>query len=391
MRQHQHARTAAAQSKGVRPDWLIKAHETARHRARIGSHGQKPGEIETREETEKGRLKAIVAESRIDLPIPTGLKAKGIKSVFAKINTATEIIGESTGITTVRSRALVVAFAQPQNGIAGLPVTRAQARKLRTNGFNHLVITSVPKAAREREQWEALANGRYDESGWWIGFYKPKGGHHHRDEKGGELVQDFQSELFVLQYLYENGLTGLYEVPLIASWNLLPKRDDDREEENAATAAIQMVFGRSGRLHAEASYHRARLHAHFHDIFREGASDEDELEQKVRQTFAETVIGQSIIRRVEEGTFEHRTFYVSDDNGTAYAMHNTVDGQLVTKIDLRSRSIEVGLVKQDLNGLALMELYDDFLTSQRFRQIPWQEFSARTVGISLADLGRRAS
>jgi hypothetical protein len=361
-------------------------HAEARRQAWFASCGQKPDQIEAREERAKGKLVAIVTESRVNLTVPEKLKTGGIKALFVKINTATEVVGELAGDTAVRSRVLVVVFTRPQNGITGLPVRK---NKFLKDGFTHFTITSVPKAVRERQG--ALSEGHYDESGWKITFYKPTSGHRHADEKGGEVVQEFQSELFVLQYLFENGLTALYGVPLIASWNFLPKRDDMREEENAATAAIQIMFGRPGRLHPEGSYHRVRLMRHFRDLYRESASDEDELEQKVAEAFAQTALGENIAQRFEEGTFERRTYYLALDNSVAYATHNTVDGQLVVKIDLRARAVKVGLVKRGINGNALMELYDDFLVSQNFRQVSWQEFTAHTAGIGLADLGCQAS
>ncbi|MFA5130344.1 MAG: hypothetical protein WC477_05535 [Patescibacteria group bacterium] len=378
MRQHQ----MNAMSKGGRPEWLNRAHEQARRDAWFGSIGQKPDKIETRQETKADRVVAIVAESRIDLTVPNPLKER-LKAVFVKTNTETKVYGETVGETMTRSRVIVLVFKKPQNGISGLPVTPAESRKLRKDGFTHLVITSFPEGARDHTDWKI---GRYDESGWWVGFYKPKGGHAHDGEKGGEIVRDFNSELFILQFLYENDLLALYEVPLIASWGFLPKTDDARENENAAAAAIQTMFGRSERFHKEHTYHRARLLECFRDLYREGASDEDELEQKAQAAFVETVIGRTTLQRIDAGTFETRTYYLSDDDRIAYAIHNGSDGQYVVKINRASKSVDVGLTKRDLNGLELMSLYDDFLTSNRFRQVSHSEFRAYTSGVGLVNL-----
>lgn len=378
---HQHQQRHQ-NTKGGRPEWLARAHEKARREAWLGACGQKPDQIETREEMKGDNVVAIIVESRVDLTVPAALKDR-LKAVFVKANTEVTIYNQAVDQSKLRSRVLVLVFKTPQNGITGLPVTPAEGRKLRKEGYTHVVITSVPEGARQREQFNALMEGRYDESGWWAGFYKPKGGHCHGNEKGGELVRDFQSELCVLQYLYENDLLALYEVPLLTSWGFLPKTDEAREQENAATAAIQLMLGRPGRLNAEQTYHRARLLERFRDLY---AYDEEELEQKVQTAFAATVVGNSALQRIEDGTSEARTYYLSADNSLAYAIHNTGDGQYVVKIDLRSKSVDVGLTKCDLNGLELMGLYDEFLTSDRFRQVSWHEFTAYTTGVGLVNL-----
>ncbi len=387
MRQHQPGMVA----RGGRPQWLENAHSRARHNAWLAKTGQRPDRIETREEMRGGNIVSIIAESRVDIPVPAALKDRGVKEVFTKTNSAVELQGESITAEGFRSRTLVVVFKQPQNGIRGLPVSPAEGRKLRKQGFTHLVITSVPQGARQREGLDALMQGRYDESGWWLGFYKPTGGHRHEGQKGGELVCDFQSELFVLQYLCENGLWSLYEVPLIASWKFLPKTDEQREEENAAAEQIQALFGRVQRLHEEHTYHYARLFEHFRDMHRESAMDETELEARAQAALNDTVIGGLRQRRIEDGSYETRAYYLALDESMAYSIHNSRQGQMVVKIDLRTRTVEVGLVKQDLNGLALMGFYDDFLTSNKFREVTWSEFSTYTTGISAVDLAGSSS
>ncbi|MFA5186184.1 MAG: hypothetical protein WC551_06870 [Patescibacteria group bacterium] len=375
-------------TKGGRSEWLERAHAHARRNAWLGNMGQRPDRIETREEFRNGKLAAIVAESRVDVTVPTALKDR-VKEVFIKANTAVELQGDIIVDTRLRSRVLVVVFKQVQNGIRGLPVTPAEGRKLRKEGFTHVVITSVPEGARERETAEALEAGRYDESGWWMGFYKPKGGHVHSHEKGGELVREFRSELFVLQYLYENDLADLFGVQLLTSWGFLPKTDDMREAENTAAAQLQLLFGRPQRLqNPERSYHRKRLMERFCVLLRESAVDKDDLAAKVNEVMSETVIGPTMYSRVEDGTLESRAYYLALDDSIAYSIHNSSQGQMVAKFDLQSRTVEVGLTKVGLNGLALMSFYDDFLTSNRFRQVSWEEFSAHTAGIGVVDLNR---
>ncbi len=378
-------------TKGGHSEWLERAHAHARRNAWLGNMGQKPDRIETHEEFRNGKLAAIVAESRVDVTVPTALKDR-VKEVFIKANTAVELQGDIIVDTRLRSRVLVMVFKQVQNGIRGLPVTPAEGRKLRKEGFTHVVITSVPEGARERETAETLEAGRYDESGWWMGFYKPKGGHVHSHEKGGELVREFRSELFVLQYLYENDLAELFGVQLLTSWGFLPKTDDMREAENTAAAQLQLLFGRPQRLrNPERSYHRKRLMERLCDLFREGAVDKDDLAAKVNEVMSETVIGPTMLSRVEDGTLESRAYYLALDDSIAYSIHNSSQGQMVAKFDLQSRTVEVGLTKVGLNGLALMSIYDDFLTSNRFRQVSWEEFSAHTAGIGVVDLNRSDS
>ena len=367
MREHQSNSVA----KSGRPEWLDRAHEMTRRAAwhsNIGSMGH----TETREETKGGKIIAVVAEVRSDIATPDKLKHR-VKSVFVKTNTAIQIDRDQVvGVPKVRSHALVITFKSPQNGIQGMPVTSAETRKLRKEGHTHVVVTSTYDPDRDH--------------GWWIGFYKPKGGHAHRGEKGGELIAEFGDELFVLQYLYENDLLALYGIPLVKSWSFLPKTDDMREEENAAATAILTVFGRPARLHEEGTYHRARLLERFRDLYRDSAADTEELDAKAQHALAETVIGQTTLHRIADGTFEVRVAYLSNDDRIAYAIYNTSDGQSVVKINLEHRTVEVGLVKCDQNGLALMALYDSFLTSTNFHEIPWVEFATRTTGIPLANL-----
>lgn len=372
MRQH----TQQHKQSGGRPAWLEEAHKEAR---RIATLNAPRARITTREERNgKREVTTVVAETRTDVPIPAALKDL-VKSLFTKEN-ATARIRDHQVVELGHSRTLVVVFKKPQNGIRGLPVRKAEAGKLRKLGYTHAVIQALPEAAK-------LEVEEYGEGGWRLEFYKPKGGHRKSDERGGELVHDTQDELSVLQFLFESDLRALYECPLLTSWKTLPMTDDERERQNGVANMVQALFGRSGGGHPPASYHRARLLRRFEKLFSDGEPMADErARERAREAFEGTKIGQEVIRRFEAGTFEESSFYVSSDTATAYAIHNAADGQYVVKVVVPERSVEIGLVKRDEHGNALMELYDDFLRSSKFHRITAHEYAARTRGISLIKL-----
>ena len=64
-------------------------------------------------------------------------------------------------------------------------------------------------------------------------------------------------------------------------------------------------------------------------------------------------------------------------------IHNDADGQYMVKVDFTTRTCEVGLAKSDLNGLTLLEYYDDFLSSEGFHKVSSLEFVARATGLGV--------
>jgi hypothetical protein len=225
---------------------------------------------------------------------PTKLKSIGVTGVFVKMNTRFPIEAEMVGVGIPQCRSLVV--VKEDGKITGLPLPKAKLKKLHV-GFRHFVIKYDPDQDREWNN-NHLSDGReYDEAGFWIGWYKAKGGHRHQDEKGGELVAEFQDELSVLQYLYENGLEALYELDTLTEWGFLPMNDDRRfEEEFAHFSGGQTPSGKfieNPKIYHDFSYHKYRLAQRFRDLYRDTVVDDLDLETKVREAMAETVIGKS--------------------------------------------------------------------------------------------------
>lgn len=155
----------------------------------------------------RGEVRVVVTEDRYDLPVPSALRDR-VRSLFVKVNR----VEDRQGSGRRGGRMLVVTFHEPQGGIRGLPVSNAQDGKLRKLGFTHVVIQWIPPEARD-EAAGAHPAGPYDERAFRIAWFKPRGGHQHADEKGGEVVHEVHDELSALQWIYENDLLALYDVP----------------------------------------------------------------------------------------------------------------------------------------------------------------------------------
>jgi len=285
MRQHQPGQTG----KGGRPMWLENAYAEARRCASslAGSHIEN-----AREEMKGGQIAAIVVETRLDLTFPSALKARGVTGVFIKLNIRHIIESEMIVQSVPAGRSLVVVYGDGK--ITGLPLTKAQAKKLH-KGYRHFVIRYEPDEMRKMRNAHLGPESSFDEEGFWIGWYTPKGGHRHADEKGGELVAEFRSELFVLQFLYENSLVALYEIEPLVEWGFLPVNDRRRDDEEYAYHNGGMTpdgkIIKDPRIHPAQSYHSRRLWLYFEELFRDSAVDDEELHKKVNAAMADTVIG----------------------------------------------------------------------------------------------------
>src|SRR3989339_2209219 len=205
-----------------------------------GHFGGKHGQVaQVREEIKgQGEVKTQVVEERFNLTVPYGLKNQ-IKRVFVKRNRAQDIVLGMPLSEYIRNQVLVVVFRNPQGGISGLPVTLAKKHKLQKLGFTHVTIESVPE--NHLDHLARPIPGDYDERHMVIRFWKPKAGHRKDGDKGGELVHEEYDELSVLEWLYENFLLDLYELPHLVSYDLLPKRDQERYAENAIVAQSQIL------------------------------------------------------------------------------------------------------------------------------------------------------
>lgn len=185
-----------------------------------------------REEKDRaGTVRKTITEERYNLDVPQALRNR-VRSVFVKQNRI-----ETPGSDTVRGgRVLVITFREPQNGITGLPVSTAEERRLRKLAFVHVTIEFLPLEIRDAAAGPYL--GGYDERAFRITWWKPRSGHRHEHEKGGEVVHGICDELSVLAWLSENDLGTLYEIPRAVKDRLLPMRDEDRDRENALALGL---------------------------------------------------------------------------------------------------------------------------------------------------------
>jgi len=320
----------------------------------------------------QGEVRAVVTEDRYDLTVPSALKER-VRSLFVKVNR----VDDRRGSGRVGGCILVVTFREPQGGIRGLPVSNAQAGKLRRLGFTHVTIQAIPEASRE-----AAAGPRpacpYDERAFHIAWFKPRGGHQHAGEKGGEVVHETYDELSVLEWVYENDLLALYDVPHLVGQGLLPKRDDDREAENGIAAQAQALFGRPmGPVHPERVFHRSRLLARLIERY-EGDPG------RALSAFEMSERGKRTAARFAFDTFGAQAFYVSHALGLAYAVFHLPGARFVLRVELWQRIATVEPMRVDQHGMDEMLIYDRFLTNAAFRSVTWDEFRVLTGGIGTA-------
>lgn len=333
-----------------------------------GVHGTVAAVREERDD--RGEVRAVIAEDRYDLAVPAELKPR-VRSLFVKVNR----VDDRTGGNRQGGRVLVVTFHEPQGGIHGLPVSNAQAGKLRKLGFTHVVIQWIPPEARDEAAGPRL-DGPYDERTFRIAWFKPRGGHQHAGEKGGEIVHEAHDELSVLQWIYENALLALYEVPHLVSQGLLPKRDDDREAENGIAAQAQAFFGRPmGPVHPERVFHRSRLLGRL--IERHG-------DERALAAFEASERCRRAAARLAFDTFGAQTFYVSHGLGLAYAVFHLPNARFVLRVNLRQRTAEVEPMRVDRHGMDEMLAYHRFLTDAAFQRCTWDEFRVAAGGIGIA-------
>jgi hypothetical protein len=283
-------------------------------------------------------------------------------------------VDDRVGSGRIGGRILVMTFHESQGGIRGLPVSRAEERKLQKLGFTHVTIAWIPPDVRD-DAAGPRPTGSYDERAFRIAWWKPRGGHQHAGEKGGEVVHEVHDELSVLQWIYENDLLALYEVPHLVGQDLLPKRDDDREAENGIAAQAQAFFGRPmGPVHHEAVFHRSRLLARFIERYGEQALSAFEASERGKRTAA----------RVAFDAFGAQTFYVSHALGLAFAVFHLPGARFVLRVDLRARTAEVEPMRVDRHGMDEMLAYHRFLTDAAFQRCTWDEFRAHAGGIGTA-------
>lgn len=335
-----------------------------------GVHGTVAAVREERDD--RGEVSAVVTEDRYDLAVPASLKDR-MRSIFVKVNR----VDDRRGSGRIGGRILVVTFHESQGGIRGLPVSNAQTGKLRKLGFTHVAIQAIPEASREAAAGtREFGSPSYDERAFRIAWFKPRGGHQHAGEKGGEVVHEIHDELSVLEWVYENDLLALYEVPHLVGQGILPKRDDDREAENGIAAQAQALFGRPmGPVHPERAFHRSRLLARL--IERYG-------DEQAIAAFEASERGKRNAARLAFDTFGAQTFYVSHARGLAYAVFHLPNARFVLRVDLRARTAAVGPMRVDRHGMDEMLAYDRFLTDASFRRCTWDEFQLVCGGIGTA-------
>ncbi len=198
---------------------------------------------------ERGRggvVRSIITEERFNIPMPPAIDDR-VRGIFVKVNWERAPHEPTPG--RCRSRVLVIAFRNPQGGIVGLPVRRAEANKLRKCGYTHVTITWLAEDARD-----AAAGQRprgYDERAFRIAWYKPRGGHWQEGEKGGEIVHAVHDELSVLEWLTRHNLLALYDIPELRVQGFLPLRDEDRSAANMRMLAPGHVPHPPNTFHAE--------------------------------------------------------------------------------------------------------------------------------------------
>lgn len=336
-----------------------------------GVHGTVAAVREERDD--RGEVRAVIVEDRYDLAVPAELKVR-VRSLFVKVNR----VDDRTGGNRQGGRVLVVTFHEAQGGIHGLPVSNAQAGKLRKLSFTHATIQWIPPDARDAAAGER-PEGPYDERAFRIAWFKPRGGHQHAGEKGGEVVHEVRDELSVLEWIYENDLLALYEVPHLVSQGLLPKRDEDREAENGIAAQAQALFGRPmGPVHSEPVFHRCRLLARF--IARSGDAG------KALAAFLASERNKRVEARLAFDTFGAQTFYVSRGLGLAYAVFHLPNARFVLRVNFRQRTAEIEPMRVDRHGMDEMLAYHRFLTDAAFRMCTWDEFRVAAGGIGTATM-----
>ncbi|MFZ6014795.1 MAG: hypothetical protein ACOYUZ_00350 [Patescibacteria group bacterium] len=326
------------------------------------------------EKDPRGNVHNLVLEERFNVPIPNAVKDR-VQSLFVKRNSTADAERKSR-VINVRSHLLVITFREPQI-ITGLPVSPAKARKLAKMSFTHVTIERLPEEASNKMHGHHDI-GEYDERSYRIVWWKPKAGHRRGAEKGGEAVYELCDELAVLQWLYENGLAGLYGHRVLTSWKLLPLRDEDREHENAITAQMQMVFGHLFcQPHEQRDFHRTRLLSR---LIKHCGVDQD----AALEIFAQTVVGKRARSQIDAGTFASQTFYFSQEMGLAYGIWNLPEARYIMCVDLKGRKAHLEPMRVDAHGLDLMEAYHECLTSEKFEQVEWRTFQSLISGIGTA-------
>lgn len=338
-----------------------------------------------------GRLVRLVREERYNVPVPHALKGE-VHRLFAKRNIAYELDQRGEIVDTrLLGRVLVIVLhkdAKIARGIVGLPGTAADEKRQRKLGFTHLTIGYVPKGCRDDTAGPRPEG--YDERAFALRFYKPKGGGRHGDEKGGEEVHAVIDELSVLEWIHENGLTALYEAKPLVVNGLLPKTDEQRAEENALAAKMQIAFGRSTvEPHPERDFHRSRLLTRYRNLFRANVEAWDEggiakAETRAYEAYRKRVIAEKAAHELASGQIAAQEFFLDDQRSFAYALFNLPGARYIVAVDLEHRFLLIRPLVEDVNGLEQIEVAGRLLTLAGCVSIDWQTFAMFSRGIGAA-------
>lgn len=326
--------------------------------------------VQSRHDEETG-VTTTRTEERFQVAIPHPLRRR-LKSIFVKRNSEMRSNERWDFDKHVRSMLLVIVFKRPVNGIENVLVNPAKERKLRKMGFTHVVIKQIPLLARDKVGGEWIPG--YDERAYEMTFFKPRGGHRKKGDKGGESVYTICDELSVLQWLHENGLESLYTVEYLTSWGFLPKRDEDRHKYNGMCAKAQAFFGRGPQPIQERQFHRYRLLKRLMQLHDE---------EKGKIAFGRSVIGRRVLEEGLTGLLEWKSYYYSQKHGFAYGVFKLPDARFVMRIDLNARKISIEPLKVDVFGNLEVRAYHDFLTGNGFVEIEEYVFLSITGGIGV--------
>ena len=347
--------------------------------ARVFDGGQTGRVTDIRDETDQdGQLTNQVMETRFDVPTPQSVRGL-IKSIFVKRNVVVEREIGMRQHGRVRSDVLVIVprpkARQIVGQISGLPVNDVQAKKLRSCGFTHLTITWIPKAVRhnlfESEEHQGVT---FQERSYRLAFYRPKSGHHCRGDKGGQLVHEVTDELSVMQWLFENGLEGLWDSEYLASSGLLPMHDRERKHLMAVAAQMSTAFGVTVGAPKQEQFHRARAWARYQQMFGDQAKDR----------FEQTVIGQQVVGNFKSGTLDIQRFYYAPDMMTAVALYNFKGCRWIVEFDLNERKVNTETMPVDHHGRPTMAEERNFLEGTFFQEVDEPTFRSLTRGMGTA-------
>ena len=285
------------------------------------------------------------------------MRKNGVTSLFVNRNTD---IGIDAHYRTVLSHVLTIVFRGANRHIKGLPVTRARARKLRKKSFTHVTIHYLPESFRDQASGCKTGSG-YDERGFMLTFYRHRNGQRKRGEKDSEIVYQVASELYVLQWLMENGLESIYEIPHLKTRGFLPMLDEERSHRNALCNQVRSLFGKGPEQIPEKHFYRARLLTRFLELCKGDRV-------AALEAFAKTKLGSSnMVATMAAGCVSDH-YYSSCDLGHSYAIYSFPNEKFVVYINLDTRQIKIETLKVDRNGQARMDFYNRFLTSSLFEE-----------------------